>query len=57
MIGDLADVLERHQGETELRLKMHRGRTAKVFEVPTSVRVSAELFGDLKALLGPQCLG
>ncbi|GGD42190.1 DNA-directed DNA polymerase [Microbacterium faecale] len=57
VVSDLADVLKRHRGDTELRLKMHRGRTAKVFEVPMPVNVSAELFGDLKALLGPQCLG
>ena len=57
VVSDLADVLKRHRGDTELRLKMHRGRTAKVFEVPMPVKVSAELFGDLKALLGPQCLG
>jgi len=57
VVGDLVDVLERHQGDTEVRLKMHRGRSAKVFEVPKPVRVSAELFGDLKAILGPQCLG
>ncbi len=57
VIGDLADVLDRHTGETEVRLKMHRGRQAKVFEVPKPVAVSAELYGELKALLGPQCLG
>src|SRR5690606_9185482 len=57
VVGELHEVLKRHEGETELRLKMHRGRSAKVFEVPMPVRVSAELFGDLKALLGPQCLG
>lgn len=55
-VGQLAEVLKRHEGDTEVRLKMHRGRQAKVFEVPLPVRVSAELFGDLKALLGPQCL-
>ncbi|WP_156759297.1 DNA polymerase III subunit alpha [Microbacterium karelineae] len=57
VVGDLAEVLHRHGGDTEVRLKMHRGRAAKVFEVPIPVRVSAELFGELKALLGPQCLG
>ncbi|WP_029150817.1 DNA polymerase III subunit alpha [Microbacterium indicum] len=57
VVTDLAEVLHRHAGDTEVRLKMHRGRAAKVFEVPLPVRVSAELFGDLKALLGPQCLG
>lgn len=57
VVQDLADVLRRHSGETEVRLKMHRGRTAKVFEVPMQVRITADLFGDLKSLLGPQCLG
>jgi DNA polymerase-3 subunit alpha len=30
---------------------------AKVFEVPHPVRVTADLYGELKGLLGPQCLG
>lgn len=57
VIGDLADVLRRHAGDTEVMLKMHRGGRAKVFEVPMPVSVTADLFGDLKSLLGPQCLG
>ncbi|MDQ4212976.1 DNA polymerase III subunit alpha [Microbacterium capsulatum] len=57
VIEDLADVLRRHAGETEVMLKMHRGGRAKVFEVPMPVSVTADLFGDLKSLLGPQCLG
>ncbi|RCS62749.1 DNA polymerase III subunit alpha [Microbacterium sp. JB110] len=57
VVKDLADVLKRHTGDTEVRLKMHRGRSAKVFEVPIPVTVTADLFGDLKSLLGPQCLG
>jgi DNA polymerase-3 subunit alpha len=56
VVAELAEVLRRHSGETEVRLKMHRGRTAKVFEVPMHVGITAELFGDLKALLGPQCI-
>ena len=34
-----------------------RGSTAKVFDVPHQVRVTADLYGELKGLLGPQCLG
>ncbi|WP_105567442.1 DNA polymerase III subunit alpha [Microbacterium halophytorum] len=56
VVKDLAEVLTRHGGETEVRLKMHRGRQAKVFEVPIPVKVTPDLFGDLKSLLGPQCL-
>ena len=54
---ELAEVLRRHNGDTEVLLRVHRGGTAKVFEVPMPVKVSADLFGDLKSLLGPTCLG
>lgn len=57
VVNDLADVLRRHAGDTEVTLTMHRGNTAKVFEVPMPVNVSADLFGDLKSLLGPHCIG
>lgn len=56
-IGDLAATLRRHPGDTEVTLKLHRAGTAKVFEVPIPVRVTADLYGELKGLLGPQCLG
>lgn len=57
MIEQLAEVLERHKGPTEVALKLHKGGTAKVFEVPMPVSVSVDLYGELKGLLGPQCLG
>ncbi len=55
-ISDLSDVLSRHRGDTEVRLKLTKGTVAKVFEVPMPVRVSADLYGELKGLLGPGCL-
>ncbi|GAA1958412.1 DNA polymerase III subunit alpha [Microbacterium aquimaris] len=57
LVNDLADVLRRHAGDTEVTLRLHKGGTAKVFEVPMPVTVSADLYGDLKGLLGPNCLG
>ncbi|MGM1016598.1 MAG: DNA polymerase III subunit alpha [Actinomycetota bacterium] len=57
VMHDLAEVLRRHRGDTEVMLRVHRGSSAKVFEVPMPVKVSADLFGDLKSLLGPSCLG
>ncbi|MDT3343617.1 MULTISPECIES: DNA polymerase III subunit alpha [Microbacterium] len=56
-IGQLAAVLDRHPGDTEVTLKLHRGGVAKVFEVPAQVGVTVDLYGELKGLLGPQCLG
>ncbi len=56
-IGELAQVLTRHRGDTEVTVKLHRGGAAKVFEVPLPVTVTADLYGELKGLLGPQCLG
>ncbi|MEV8268070.1 DNA polymerase III subunit alpha [Microbacterium sp. NPDC076911] len=57
LVEELAQVLSRHQGTTEVTLRLHKGGVAKVFEVPMPVSVTADLFGELKGLLGPQCLG
>ena len=55
----LKEVLGEHPGITEVHLKLSRpGRTLTV-KLDDSLRVNATpaLFGDLKALLGPSCLG
>ncbi|MCR2809166.1 MULTISPECIES: DNA polymerase III subunit alpha [unclassified Microbacterium] len=57
LVIELAQVLHRHRGSTEVTLRLHRGNAAKVFDVPHPVRVTADLYGELKGLLGPQCLG
>jgi DNA polymerase-3 subunit alpha len=50
-------VLTRHRGDTEVTLRLHKGSIAKVFDVPLPVQVTADLYGELKGLLGPSCLG
>jgi DNA polymerase-3 subunit alpha len=57
VVGALNDVLIRHAGDNEVRLKLIKGSTARVFEIPYPVTVSADLYGELKTLLGPNCLG
>ena len=57
VVSALNDVLIRHSGENEVRLKLLRGDSARVFEIPYPVKVSADLYGELKTLLGPGCLG
>ncbi|AXH36197.1 DNA polymerase III subunit alpha [Humibacter sp. BT305] len=52
----LGDVLIRHAGDTEVRLKLVKADNVRVFEVPYPVSVTADLFGELKSLLGPHCL-
>ncbi|MGW9629947.1 DNA polymerase III subunit alpha [Agromyces sp. NPDC055520] len=53
----LRDVLVRHRGETEVRITLTKGRVGRVFEVGTyPVRVTADFYGELKSLLGPNCL-
>lgn len=56
-MSELRDVLQRHAGATEVQLGIHRGGAMKVFRVPLTVSVTPDLYGDLKALLGQQCLG
>jgi DNA polymerase III subunit alpha len=57
VIGRLNDVLIRHAGPNEVRLKLLTSTAARVFELPYPVKVSADLYGELKTLLGPNCLG
>ncbi|WP_229384401.1 DNA polymerase III subunit alpha [Microbacterium allomyrinae] len=57
LVGELLRMLERHRGDTEVTVKLHSGNVAKVFEVPHPVRITPDLYGELKGLLGPQCLG
>ncbi|HWM15888.1 MAG TPA: DNA polymerase III subunit alpha, partial [Microbacterium sp.] len=57
VVTELAQVLARHRGSTEVTLRLHKGGAAKIFEVPHPVQVTADLYGELKGLLGPQCLG
>ena len=49
-------MLIRHAGDTEVRLRLTRGAQARVFEIPFPVEVTADLYGELKSLLGPACL-
>ena len=56
-IGELSEVLKRHPGQSEVRLRLTRGATARIFELPARVNVSSDLYGELKSLLGPGCLG
>ena len=55
-VSSLAEVLSRHPGESEVRLRLVKGQVARVFEVPKPVKVSPDLYGELKGLLGPNCL-
>ncbi len=57
VVTSLNDVLIRHSGDTEVRLKLIKGESARMFEIPYPVTVSADLYGELKSLLGPACLG
>ena len=56
IVLSLSEVLGRHPGESEVRLRLVKGQVARVFEVPRPVTVSADLYGELKGLLGPNCL-
>ena len=57
LVTALGGILIRHSGDAEVRLKLVRGDVARVFEIPYPVKVTPDLFGELKTLLGPNCLG
>jgi len=55
----LKQVLARHPGTSQVRLRLISGERITTLELDASLRVtpSSALMGDLKALLGPGCLG
>jgi DNA polymerase-3 subunit alpha len=55
----LREVLASHPGMTEVRVRMRGRASTTVLKVGDHLRVTASpaLMGDLKALLGPSCLG
>ncbi len=56
VVTSLGDVLIRHSGSNEVHLNLVKGDTARKFDLPYRVTVSADLYGELKSLLGPGCL-
>ncbi|UYN84942.1 MAG: DNA polymerase III subunit alpha [Microcella sp.] len=56
VVSELDSVLNRHKGETEVRLRLVRDDTARVFELPHRVETSAGFYGEVKGLLGPRAL-
>jgi DNA polymerase-3 subunit alpha len=52
----LDEMLKRYPGDTEVRLRLTRGDTARIFELPNRVSITSDLYGELKSLLGPSCL-
>jgi DNA polymerase-3 subunit alpha len=56
VVTELGAVLGRHAGATEVRLRLLKGDNARTFEIPLSVDITADLYGELKSLLGPSCL-
>jgi DNA polymerase-3 subunit alpha len=58
-VSALKQVLARHPGTSQVHLRLISGERITTLELDQSLRVtpSSALMGDLKALLGPGCLG
>jgi DNA polymerase-3 subunit alpha len=58
-VAQLKDVLKSHPGSTEVHLNLMNGKRGTMLRLDDALRVdpSPSLMGDLKALLGPGCLG
>ena len=59
VVERLKEVLANHPGTTEVHLQLSTGARTTVLRLDDRLRVTAtpSLMGDLKALLGPACLG
>lgn len=50
------EALERHPGTSEVRLRLVKDGMARVFSLPRQVEVNANLIGEVKSVLGRDCL-
>jgi DNA polymerase-3 subunit alpha len=59
VVSQLKEVLRAHPGSTEVHLSLVNGQRSMALRLDDALRVSPSpsLMGDLKALLGPGCLG
>ena len=55
LVGELDRMLRRHDGVSDVKLNLIGQDTVRHFELPHRVKLSAGLYGELKALLGPGC--
>jgi DNA polymerase-3 subunit alpha len=59
VVSRLREVLANHPGTVEVHVHLRNGATTTVLSIDDRLRVTPApaLYGDLKALLGPSCLG
>ena len=56
VLQSLNEILRSHPGRCDVMIYLTGATKAKPFELPTKVRVSSELFAELKHLLGSDCV-
>ena len=56
VIRALKEILIRHAGDAEFRIRLVRDDVGRVLGVPYPIKVTADLYGELKSLLGSSCL-
>jgi len=52
----LDEAFLRHEGESHVRIRLVKSGVARVFELPRRVHVTVDLIGEIKSLLGAECL-
>ena len=53
----LHEMLGRHPGPSEVRIELTTRSSIRVLQLPHQVHITPDLFGELKGMLGPRCLG
>ena len=56
LLADLDRILKVHAGDTEVYVVMTMGEEEKLFALPSRVRITPDLYGELKALLGARAI-
>ena len=55
-MNELREILRRHPGNSEVKIKLLGPSGVRVFSVPLQVQANVDFYGEIKSLLGPGCL-
>lgn len=55
-LAEIDRILRVHKGNEEVRIALTEGDTVRMFELEQRVKITADLYGELKQLLGPNCI-
>lgn len=56
LVQAVGDILIRHPGDNEVRMKLIGSSGVRMYEIPYAVKITPDLYGEIKSLLGAESI-